>query len=280
MKITMLGTGAIGYPLSFCNCENCKQARIHGGKSLRKRSSILINDDLIIDLGPDTQSAMMMYNKDMGKIKYLLETHIHIDHYDEGLLITRIPYMGMINHEKLEIVALDSCMKILSNRIHRYEKADLISEEGQKILNVHSNTIKPGEKIKLGDYEIKAIHTDHDKKHGSILYVVKQNDKTVFYATDTTPLSDKALDQLSEYKLDVVIMDHSFGDVDYCFAHLNARLFKEQIQKMDFLDIIDENTKIFGTHISHESNPYHELLQEKAKQSGYDIAYDGMEIEL
>ena len=52
MKITMLGTAAIGYPLTFCNCENCKQARIHKGKSIRKRASILINDDLtkIIDL--------------------------------------------------------------------------------------------------------------------------------------------------------------------------------------------------------------------------------------
>lgn len=72
MKITFLGTGAIGYPLAFCNCNNCQNARKYSGKSLRKRASILINDDLLIDLGPDTQSAMMMYNKNMGKVKYLL----------------------------------------------------------------------------------------------------------------------------------------------------------------------------------------------------------------
>lgn len=87
MKVTMLGTAAIGYPFAFCNCENCKLARLHKGKSIRKRASILINDDLIIDLGPDTQTAMTMYDKDMGKIKYLLQTHIHTDHYDEGLLL-------------------------------------------------------------------------------------------------------------------------------------------------------------------------------------------------
>ena len=71
MKITMLGTGAIGYPLAFCNCENCRLAKIYRGKSIRKRASILINEDLIIDLGPDTQTAMAMYNKDMGKIRVL-----------------------------------------------------------------------------------------------------------------------------------------------------------------------------------------------------------------
>ena len=40
MKVTMLGTAAIGYPFAFCNCENCKLARLHKGKSIRKRASI------------------------------------------------------------------------------------------------------------------------------------------------------------------------------------------------------------------------------------------------
>ena len=70
MKITMLGTGAIGYPLTFCNCDNCNEARIRKGKSIRKRASMLINNDLLIDLGPDTQNAMSMYGKDMSKIAY------------------------------------------------------------------------------------------------------------------------------------------------------------------------------------------------------------------
>ena len=68
MKITFLGTAAIGYPLSFCNCDNCQKAKLHRGKSLRKRASLLINDELIIDLGPEVQTAMMMYEKDMGKV--------------------------------------------------------------------------------------------------------------------------------------------------------------------------------------------------------------------
>ena len=30
MKITFLGTTAIGYPLVFCNCQNCQNARKYG----------------------------------------------------------------------------------------------------------------------------------------------------------------------------------------------------------------------------------------------------------
>ena len=71
MKITVLGTGGFGYPLVFCDCEYCKNARILRGKNIRKRASLLINDEMIIDLTPDCQSAMLMYNKDMGKVKQL-----------------------------------------------------------------------------------------------------------------------------------------------------------------------------------------------------------------
>ena len=280
MKITLLGTAAIGYPLAFCNCENCKLARIRKGKSIRKMASILINDDMIIDLGPDTQTAMNMYDKDMGKIKYLLQTHIHTDHYDEALLCTRIPYKVMKDHHKLEIYAHPNCIKIMSDRVNQYEEADLISEEGSNKLNVHSNSLRAGDVVAIGGYKVKAIETTHDVKNGSLLYVISQNNKNIFYATDTPPLTDIALEQLQNIKLDVVIMDHTFGNVDYSFSHLNEKLFIEQLKKLKEINCIDDNTKIYGTHISHDGMGCHEEIAKRAISNGYNIAYDGMELEI
>lgn len=68
----------------------------------------------------------------MKEIKYLLQTHIHTEHYDEGLLCTRIPYMVMKRHNKLEIYANPDCLQIMSDRVNRYENADLISKEGSE----------------------------------------------------------------------------------------------------------------------------------------------------
>lgn len=75
-------------------------------------------------------------------------------------------------------------------------------------------------------------------------------------------------------------MDHTFGDVDYSFSHLNEKLFIEQINKMKNLGIIDENTLIYGTHISHDGMSYHEKVDERAIKNGYRIAYDGLEIDI
>ncbi len=40
MQITFLGTSAANaYPEAFCSCDNCEEARLLGGRSLRKRSA-------------------------------------------------------------------------------------------------------------------------------------------------------------------------------------------------------------------------------------------------
>lgn len=280
MKITMLGTAAIGYPFAFCNCENCTQARIHRGKSIRKRASMLINDDLLIDLGPDVQTAMTMYGKNMGKIKFLLQTHVHIDHFDEGLMISRIPYMAMQGHNRLEIFAHPTCLEIMSARVSQYENADLLSEKGQEKLKLHTTPLLAGNTVTFGNYKVKAIETTHDTIAGSLLFAIEENGKQILYATDTPALTEQALEQLSDWKLDMVIMDHTFGNVDYSFSHLNENLFLEQIHRLKSRGTIDDNTLIYGTHISHDGMPYHEISEQRAALHGYHIAYDGMEIQL
>lgn len=280
MKITFLGTAAIGYPLSFCNCDNCKNARLHKGKSIRKRASLLINDEMIIDLGPDVQTAMTMYDKDMGNVKYLLQTHPHLDHYNEEMLIARIPYMSMKNQYRLNIIAHPLCIDNMSSRISRFENADLITEEGKEKLLVNTISLNYGEKVDIDNYQVKCIHTLHDEKHGSALFVVTYDNKNIFYATDTRSLTEEAIKELSEYKLDVIILDHTFGKTDYSFSHLNEDLFMKEINNLKELNIIDNNTKIYGTHISHDGMGCHDEIEEIAVNSGYNIAYDGLEINI
>ena len=54
MRITILGSAAAeAVPSLWCQCEVCRQARQNGGKDLRRRTSYLIDQDTMIDFGPD-----------------------------------------------------------------------------------------------------------------------------------------------------------------------------------------------------------------------------------
>ena len=71
MKITFLGTGAADWPLH--KPENAQE--------FRRLSSVLIDDILLIDPGPQVIDALQEYGKDPSSIRYILYTHKHSDHY-------------------------------------------------------------------------------------------------------------------------------------------------------------------------------------------------------
>ena len=97
MKITFLGTSAANaFPEAFCKCKNCEEARALGGSSLRKRSALLVNDDLLIDLGPDIMAASQMHGIPLVNVQYCLQTHPHADHLDLSHLLSRSPDYGVV----------------------------------------------------------------------------------------------------------------------------------------------------------------------------------------
>ena len=74
MKFTVLGSGAAeAIPDPYCSCEVCQTARREGGRHIRARSAALLNDDLLIDLGPDVVSAVSQFRLYLGKLSTVLK---------------------------------------------------------------------------------------------------------------------------------------------------------------------------------------------------------------
>ena len=81
MKIKYLGSGASeGFPAMFCTCDNCKRAKLAGGKNIRTRSQTLINNDLLIDFNQDTYAHVVYGGLDLLLVKNIFITHYHEDH--------------------------------------------------------------------------------------------------------------------------------------------------------------------------------------------------------
>ena len=75
MKILFLGTGAADFPASK-----------EGVVGFRRTSSALIDGMILIDPGPWIRDAILEYGVDVKKIKYVLNTHRHSDHFNEEAL--------------------------------------------------------------------------------------------------------------------------------------------------------------------------------------------------
>lgn len=284
MKITFLGTAAAtSYPLMFCRCEVCEQARKLGGPDFRKRSSLLINKDLLIDLGPDIMSASFMHGISIADVRYCLQTHSHSDHFDASHLSTRIPDYATVNVPNLELYASNATLKKMSEmlRAEGYIN-DILDPEEQKRLSINVFPVKPLQSFNAGRYQISAFPTNHDKSVDSLLYAITEDNFTIFYATDTDVLPEETWQGFHDKKLkfDIVILDLTYGPNIDEGGHLNANQFIEHIRRMRDEKLLKESARIFATHISHEGNPIHSEMVEYGKKHGYEVAYDGLVIEL
>ena len=175
MELTYLGTAAAeGFPAVFCNCKYCNEAKKLKGKNIRTRSQAIINNDLLIDLPADTYSHFLNNDIDGDKIKFLIVTHSHQDHfYPEELTMRNGTFAHNMRTERLKLYCGKGTEEIL-------KKID-----GIEMYTVDFNTIAPFATVTMGDYAITALPAKHFEGDGALFYIIRQGEKTILYAHDT-----------------------------------------------------------------------------------------------
>lgn len=306
MRVTFLGTGAAtAYPLAFCRCAHCREARRLGGRSLRARSAILVGDDLLVDLGPDVLSAAAQLGVDLSRVRYLLQTHAHSDHFDAGHLITRLAEYAGEDTPPLTVAASPATLWHMAGRLALedesavpWDSADTggtIGGEGETAeawqalaalwrarLNLSARPMAPGMRLELGSYRVGALDSGHDPKDQALVYAIEQGGRQLLYATDTPGLSEAVHRQLAEWQVqfDAVVLDQTYGPGIPGGGHLNASQAAALFERLRRTDRLKPDAQLYATHLSHEGNPPHEQADAWARDHGYRVAYDGLTLEL
>jgi len=283
MRLTFLGTsGANAFPEAFCRCDNCEQARRLGGPSLRKRSAALINDDLLIDLGPDIMTAAQMHGLSLTGVRYCLQTHAHDDHFDPSHLLSRSPGYGVVGAPRLHFYASPETMQLAAQRLERdCAPHSLFAPEIGEQLNLALYPVEVGQTFKADRYRITVFSANHDLPLNCLLYAIEAEGRAIFYGTDTGTLPEETWQALHRCGLqfDVVILDHTYGPGRPGGPdHLSASQVAEYAARMRAEGLMTAGGRVFATHIAHEDNPPHPQLADFAARHGYEIAYDGLTV--
>jgi phosphoribosyl 1,2-cyclic phosphate phosphodiesterase len=282
MVITFLGTAAAeGYPNAFCRCANCERARALGGPSLRKRSSALINDDLLIDWGPDIMTASFMHGRSLATVRYCLQTHAHADHLDPSLFLARSPEWGVVGTPRLHFYASPATTQRLARMLEAdFAPASVLDPQVGARLDLDIRQIEALQSFVVGPYRVTALPANHDPAVDPLLYAIEAQGRTIFYGTDTAPLPEETWRALQRHhvRFDVVILDHTYGATTGGSDHLNAAQFLEQVARLREEGHLADHARVFATHLSPETNPPHPDLVDIAAHRGYEVAYDGLTV--
>ncbi len=284
MIVTFLGTSAANaFPEAFCKCDNCTRARALGGPSLRKRSAVLINDDLLVDLGPDIMAASQMHGCSLTNVRYCLQTHPHADHLDLSHLNSRSPGYGVVGAPCLDFYASRETLQKAAETFQRdLDDYSLLAPEAESRLNLKIHEVEPLKPFACGSYRVTAFPANHAPGMCALLYGVEFEDHAIFYGADTAALPLETWQGFSRLKMrfDIVILDHTYGSKQQGSDHLSAHDVIEHAERMRMDGFLKSGARIFATHIAHEGNPPHPDLVEFGKKNGYEVAFDGLILEI
>ncbi len=272
MRLLFLGTAAAeGYPAMFCECPNCQQARSLGGKDLRLRSCLLVNDDLLLDAGPDLAAAALTHGARLSRLQILLFTHAHEDHF----------YLHNLTWRAAENRKTPLSLLRVYGPPHVIDKASAKLGKEIDTMALELRAVLPYRSWQQGPYRLDSYPAHHGPtSYGSLVYSISNGRCSFLYATDTGPWPEEVWQAMAGKRFDAVVLDETMGPkLDPEHDHHDFESFPETFHRFDRDGLLNPGALFIAHHISH-TNPPHEELVERFACEGISVAYDGMQIDL
>ena len=200
------------------------------------------NTKILIDLGVTksyVEEKLKEINMDPNEIKAILITHTHVDHI-QGLKVFLKKY-----HPKVYV------NEIVHSLLNEYD--------------LNADCVVTNDKvITIDDIMVEVIKTSHDAK-GSVGFIVKNNDKSVVYITDTGYINNRYFSALKNHNVYIMESNHDVeklmnGKYPY---HIKKRILgdKGHLSNKDasyyLSEFIGDKTKtIILAHLSDDNNTY------------------------
>lgn len=240
MKVQFLGTGSIS--------------------SLSASASLIINDEIVIDMGNGVYKRLLNEKIDITKIKYLVITHLHGDHcFDIPFFLLGLSKIKDGNRQ-ITIIGekkIKRKIKKLLNTAFPYSYRKVLKDLSIKYIdNKNLNNYNLFDDLKISSF--KVFHGNMTNAHG---YIFKYENKKLMVTGDTSYCN---------------IIKENLSIVDY--AIVDSSLSKGNNSHMgvdDIFNILNEykKTNIFATHMS--PNSKEKLLINKEKYPKLTIPEDG-----
>ena len=285
MRLVFLGTAAAeGIPGLWCGCRVCREARKRGGKDLRRRCSYLIDNDTMIDFGPDSFWQSQTEHIDLPELRRIIFTHPHGDHMSpEQLYYRRSPgFCVDVPEYPLDILASKETMRELVRGLINGSAAGVDPTQIFDYLRLRPTIVKPGEWTSSGDVEMLPVTASHAPGLGAMIYAIRRSGRTVLIANDTGDLAPEAWAMLEGVKLDAAVIECTivFHNPDAARTHLGFNSTLRFRQKLVEMGCLAPNAPVYANHFSHNGHVLHDELKEKFAPHGITVAYDGLNIEI
>lgn len=229
-------------------------------KDARRSSCALLNEKYLIDCGDHCLDSIRIAKVDTSKISDVFITHLHSDHFN-----------------------LNAIKTIASGRkkpLRVWVRADA---EVEPVENVEWCFMKIGEQYVVNEeLKITGYVANHDQSFYPQYLTFEICGKKFLYALDGGWFINDTWNKLMRSELSLLVIDCTSGDYegDYRLGeHNSIPMIKLMLPSFKTVRLINENTKIYISHLAPSLHVSHEETVEIMQKMGVNVAYDGLKIE-
>ena len=240
----------------------------------------LIDDGLLIDLGADTYQHFLNMGRTLWDVEHLLVTHAHVDHFAVEDLFCR--FEGFAHHTKVPKLKV-YLTEVAYQYVLKCFRARGDDEDGL-VDSFDFVIIRPFSTISVGEYTVTVLPARHASPGEAVVFVIEKDGKSVFYGNDTGVFGEEVDDFLSKQgvKINLLSLDCTKGDNEFdYYTHMSMAEGREIADRFRDRGILADDATLYYTHFSHNGGMIYDDLRKVAREKyGFDVAYDGLEIEI
>lgn len=262
MHFLFLGTGGADWDVSQANLGD--KTAFH-----RRNTSVLVNGDLLIDPNSFVPEAMTTFGADERKIKNILISHSHGDHFNANTIL------WLAKDHPVTVY----CDGGYSKKLPNHPNLTFVFVELER-------------EYFVGNYRMIPVPSTHlvvDTREQAVHYILTEGGKTLFYGCDGAWLLPSAFAAISSHRYDCVILDATLGTDAQLYPIPGSQIFFNhnnpamlQMLRAAFFNsgCADDKTIFVADHLAQTYFPSGEKAQMVFQPLGFVPAYDGMLLKL
>ena len=262
MKVTFLGTGAADWDIRA----------YRDGEFFRRNSSILINDDLLVD--PNSHIfhfAEKNGTTDLFKnVKNIIVTHSHGDHF------TPETVARLCVGKDCTVWADPACQRKLIRALGEETAA-----------RINFNETKRNRDYEIGGYKVTSLRSNHateDPDEDTRLYLIEQDGRILYYGCDSAWIPTVSWNVIREKPVNAMVLELTCGETatyDWrIFEHNTPEMLDIMLTMFKKYNLFAPDVKYYVSHLARTLHTDHEGLVEYLKPRGVTPAYDGFSFEV
>lgn len=278
MNLRIMGSAAAeGTPALFCVCGICTEARAIGGKEIRRRTTYMLGDQVMVDWGPDTLWTMVSFGLDYSRLRHLVMTHSHDDHLAVEQLSYRRKGFSVLPEESL--LTLHGNVRVRDRVLDELAARDDARGLGRYQLDF--SLMHAGDRHDLGEgVTVEALAASHTDNEEALNLLFEVGERQCLIGNDSGWWSDATWERVSRARLDVVVLDTTYGAGERGHNHMNAEQVASAALELGRLGALAPGARVIANHFSHNGRMLHRDLEAYFGPRGILVGHDGMEVEI